>query len=577
VQAAVVLAAARFAPARAVVPALGLFTGPLGGVLAAIAVCVTLARCGVRAPRLRPPALALFLLPALVASAVALHYAHAVEPSGDEIDYLMMTQSIWREGDLDLRDNFGRGDYLEYLGGYDYMPGGTRRADGRSYPTHSPGLPFIVAPVYALGGRGACLVFLALVAAGLGVATRALARHAGADEDAALVAWAAIVGPPVFFYTAFLYAEVVATFCLATALWLLLTKRGAGAAALAALLLSALPWLHVRLTLLAATMGLFALVTLRGRARLAFAAVASAMAAAFLGYHYWVFGSISPLARYGGAMPTPMVGRTPGRTLVGLFVDGSYGLLPYAPVFLLGFAGLGRLLAARRAVALALSAAFAAALLPVLGWRNWWGASPPARFTIPLLPTLAVALALRVAYAPGRGLARWRLPLLAAGFGLALFMFHEPREMHMVNGRNAPPAVFDVLAGEVSLSRYLPFFSSRAGSIVPPWNPPPTEAWVAGLWVAALAVLLALDRAARRRDSVDRWFSGLALPLLLFLALSLAVDHGVRPSGPPRYAPAPASPETGNVPAGQRFTMRSRPPMYGRSASGTTTVPSACW
>ena len=154
-QAALVLAAAHAAPARGVVPALGLFTGPLGGVLAAMAVLATLGRCGVGAPRLRVPSAALFLLPALVASGIAIHYAAAVEPSGDEIDYLMMTQSVWREGDLDLRDNFARGDFHEYLGGFDHMPGGTRRADGRSYPTHSPGLPFLVAPVYALGGRRA--------------------------------------------------------------------------------------------------------------------------------------------------------------------------------------------------------------------------------------------------------------------------------------------------------------------------------------------------------------------------------------------------------------------------------------
>ncbi len=547
-QAALVLAAAHAAPARGVVPALGLFTGPLGGVLAAVAVLATLGRCGVGAPRLRVPSAALFLLPALVASGIAIHYAAAVEPSGDEIDYLMMTQSVWREGDLDLRDNFARGDFHEYLGGFDHMPGGTRRADGRSYPTHSPGLPFLVAPVYALGGRRGCLVLLALVAAGLGLAIRALAQHAGADEDAALVAWAAVVGPPVLFYTAFLYTEVVAAFCLATALWLVLARPGVLTGALAGLLLAALPWLHVRMTLLAATAGLLAVVTLRGRARAAFALVAAAMAAAYLGYHQWVFGSVSPLARYGGNVPTPIAGRTPARTLVGLFVDGSYGLLPYAPVFLLGLAGVRRLLAARRPVAVALGAAFVAALLPVLSWRNWWGASPPARFTILLLPTLGVALALRLTHAPGRGLARWRIALLAAGLGLALFMFHEPREMRMVNNRNAPPAVFDVLAGDVTLSRYLPFPSSRAGSTAPPWEPPASEAGMAALWVAAIALVLALDRAAVRSDRVDRWFAGLALPMAVFLALSLAVDYGVRPGGPPRVAPAAASPSAEPAP-----------------------------
>ena len=541
-QAALLLALARWPAARAALPALGLLTGPLGGVLALLAAGITLARGGARLPRLRPRPLVLFLVPLLVASAAAWHYTRAVQPSGDEIDYLMMAQSLWREHDLDLRDNFARGDFNEYLSGYDHMPGGARRADGRSIPTHSPGLSLLVAPVYALGGRLAGLWLLAVAASLLGLVTRALALRAGADEGAALAAWAAIVGPPVFFYTSFLYTEVVATLALATALWLLLGRPTPAGAAAAAACLSALPWLHVRMTLLAAATGLFALAVLRGRARLAFLAVAAAMAAAYLGYHHHVFGSVSPLARYGGNVPAPMARRTPLRTLVGLFVDGSYGLLPYAPVYLLGLAGARRLAAAPRRAAAGLGVAFVAVLLPVLAWRNWWGASPPARFTIPLLPILAVALALRVAHAPDRGLARWRGALLALGTALALFTFHDPGEMRMVNNRNAPPAVFDALAGDVPLSRYLPFPSSRAGSVAPPWEPPATEAAVMGLWVAALGALLALDAAAVRGERVNRWFGGLALPLLLSLAVATGVDRWARPGGAPRFVPRPDAP-----------------------------------
>jgi hypothetical protein len=228
-----------------------------------------------------------------------------------------------------------------------------------------------------------------------------------------------------------------------------------------------------------------------------------------------------------------MARSTPVRTLFGLFLDGAYGLLPYAPVFLLALAGLPLLFGRGRRDRWALALAGLGVLLPVLGWRNWWGFSPPARFTIPLVPVLALALGARLSAAPGRGLARWRWGLVAAGFGLVFVMFTQPRDMRMVNGRDGPPQVFEVLGGEVSLGRYLPYVSSRAGSTGPPWEPPATEGPVTAVWAAALAALLLLDRLARSRDRVDALFRGLALPLLLFLAVSVAVDRWARPGGAP--------------------------------------------
>jgi hypothetical protein len=541
-EAGAAVALAHLPGARAAVPGLGVLTGPLGVVLLLVGAALTVGRAVPRPLRPPvPPAWALFALAALVSSAIGLRYARSVEPSGDEIDYLLMAQSVWREGDLDLRDNFERGDHLEYLGGFDRMPGGTRRADGRSYPTHSAGLSVLLAPAYALGGRTGCVVLLALLAAGLGLLTRDLARRSGADEGAALLAWAAAVGPPVLFYTGFLYTEVVVAFCLALALRLLLAPTGTASGLGAALALSALPWLHVRMTLAAVLLGAFAVLRLRGRARVAFVLAAGAMAAVYAAYQYSVFGTLAPFARYAGQVPIPMARRTPLRTLVGLFVDGAYGLLPYAPVFLLALAGLPLVLRRGRRDRWALALAGLGVILPVLAWRNWWGFSPPARFTIPLVPVLAVAAAARLSAAPGRGLARWGWWLVAGGLALAIFMFAEPRAMRMVNGRDGPPGALEALHGEVSLARYLPYLSSRAGSVAPPWEPPASEAWVSGVWLAALGVLLLLDRAACSRDRMDRWFRGLVLPIVLFLAVSVVVDRWARPEGAPGARPPAAS------------------------------------
>jgi len=240
VSALAVVALARVGVLRDLVPGLGLFTGPLALVLLALGGVVCFFR-GRAVPTPRLPAWLLVALPLLVLSAVGVRYVTSVEASGDEIDYLLMAQSIWKEGDLDLRDNFRRGDFREYVPGVRRMPGGTRRADGRSYPTHSPGLSLLLAPAYALGRRPGCVVLLSALAALLGLLVHRLARGAGADEGAALLAWAAAVGPPVFFYTHFLYTEVVCAVLIALALWLLLGSPSPRGAAVAALALGGLP------------------------------------------------------------------------------------------------------------------------------------------------------------------------------------------------------------------------------------------------------------------------------------------------------------------------------------------------
>lgn len=128
--------------------------------------------------------------------------------------------------------------------------------------------------------------------------------------------------------------------------------------------------------------------------------------------------------------------------------------------------------------------------------------------------------------------------------------------MRMVNMRSGTARTFDSVAGTVSLSRYLPFLSARTGSTAPPWEPPATEAPVAGVWLAAIAVLLLLDGLAWTRERVDRCFRSLLLPLGLLLAVSLAVDHWARP--PDRSSSrAPGSSVSGGT-SGSSASSRAR-------------------
>ena len=142
--------------AVALVPALGVLRGPLGGVLLGLALAGS-----VRFPEIRPPGPVVLFVAALgLYLAVGLHYATHLQASGDEPYYLLMAQSLWRDHDLDLQNNFAQEDWREYTPGPVSTHYGAPRRDGRPYPGHSPGLPALLAPVYALGGRPACVILM---------------------------------------------------------------------------------------------------------------------------------------------------------------------------------------------------------------------------------------------------------------------------------------------------------------------------------------------------------------------------------------------------------------------------------
>jgi hypothetical protein len=508
---------ARWDAAVTAVPALGLLRGPLATVflVAALASVLPVRRLTRLERRLaRLPSGILFAGAFVLFAAAGLYYSAHLHPSGDEPHYLLMAQSLAREADLDLRDNFARGDFREYVPDLAAPHYGAPRADGRPFPAHSPGLPLLLAPLYAVGGRRACVVLMALLAAACAAQVRALARQLGAGESAATFAFTVACGPPLFFYAFHVYTEVPSALAVALALRLLSgAAPGLAPALVAALCASALPWLHVKMIPAAAALGLVAAWRLRGRPRAAFLLVAGVAALGFVAYYETIFGRATPLGLYGGGVPRG-VEPAPLRAAAGLLLDRSFGLLPYAPVFLLALAGVPALVgrisrppaSRERAAALAHVLVIVAMLAPVLAWRMWWGGMcPPARFLVPLVPSLASLVALRLGRegedaACERGLARARFVLAALGAALAAIMIARPADLLLLNRRDRPTRVWAALAGhtpagDVSLGDYLP-------SLV---LPSAGDAGLAAFWLAGLAWVLVLDwRAGVSRCGVGR-------------------------------------------------------------------------
>ena len=155
--------------------------------MAAAALAVAIARGAsastAPAPRIRggPLFAAAFVFYALLGTRIP----GPAGPQGDEPHYLVMAQSLWSDGDLDLRDEFARREYAPFFAGTLQPHTSPRSPAGRIYSVHTPGLAALLLPAYALGGYTGARLFMSALAALTAVLVYRLVRDASVDPAAA--------------------------------------------------------------------------------------------------------------------------------------------------------------------------------------------------------------------------------------------------------------------------------------------------------------------------------------------------------------------------------------------------------
>lgn len=420
--------------------------------------------------------------------------------TGDEPFYLMTTQSLLQDGDLDLRQQYDRFAYRAY---FDHPEPLWRQSrplpDGRLLSPHGVGLSVYLLPGFALGGlAGAQVQLLTTAALCLALTYVLVARESGRD----VLAWGATLAvglsATMFVYATEVYPEVPAALCLVAAL-LVLRDRALGTSRVLAVvaLVSALAWLGTKYVPLGAVLALYALWRAddRGRALLLGASMLSG--ALYLVWHLWQYGALTPysvnLIYYGE--PTLQVAGAHlgfldrGYRAIALFVDAQFGVGRWAPVLLPAAAAvpllarrgsLGRLVVALVLVQLAM------ATFVAITMRGWWF---PGRTLVTVLPLLTWPLVECCAVAGRRG-------VVAAG-ALALPGTLVTAQLAVVASTGAVRIAVDPFALDTAAFRALaPLFPDYEA-----WTPHTIVAHVA--WTALLvagAVLLAhLD--ARRAST----------------------------------------------------------------------------
>jgi hypothetical protein len=419
---------------------------------------------------------AVWLVTALVSYTAAARLTEStLFPGGDEPHYLVIAQSLWRDHDLKIENNHTRGDYYEYFKQEITPHYLTRGADNEIYSVHPIGLPVLIAPVLGLGGYRAVvwlLIAMGATAAAIGWRWAVAALNA---PGAATFAWAAIVGSTPFLFNTFtVYPEIAAALAVMIALALARqidrTDIGVWRLICIGLVCGVLPWLSTKYAPMSAVLIAVAIARVltgakgssRAAAAIALPYVGSLIAWIAFFYSYW--GSPWPSAPYGQLVQT-----SPWNLILGapgLLFDQEYGLLAYAPVYVLGTTGLWAMWRSGgelRRQAVEITLIFVALLLSVGAFGIWWGGSAaPARPLASglLLFSLPIAAAFRAAPAGSAQRAGHHL-LLWIGVGIALTLALAQQGLLINNGRDGSASLLEWWSERWDLWRLAPSFVLR--------------------------------------------------------------------------------------------------------------------
>ncbi|MEK7277170.1 MAG: hypothetical protein AAB427_07460, partial [Chloroflexota bacterium] len=130
--------------------------------------------------------------------------------TGDEPHYLLAAHSIVHDGDFDLKNNYLDGDHREFYSSGFLDPHIKEQPDGTWLLSHDIGLPVILAPAYAWGGRLGVMQFFAFAGALLAAQMFLLGWEVSGRWWAGALGWACLAfSAPVALYVFQIYPEMI--------------------------------------------------------------------------------------------------------------------------------------------------------------------------------------------------------------------------------------------------------------------------------------------------------------------------------------------------------------------------------
>jgi hypothetical protein len=381
------------------------------------------------------------------------HGTHA--GTGDEPHYLAIAHSIAFDGDLDVANNYGANEPL--VGGGVLQPEAHVRPgiDGVARPVHDIGMPVVFAPFVRLAVplthaltrivpestmRRArlnpsvlyrhllSLAMIALAAILAGLLFDALVTL-GANAGAALgTAALLMLSPPLLIFSVLFFTELLsALLCFAIFYSICLRdSRGVARWWWLGCVTGFLFLLHAKnvgLIIPLTALGLHRRLRdpLRRREAVAFVAGAALLVSVRVAVNYAFWGALlsSPHARL-GEWPgwARLIGEMTTR-LVRLLVDQEFGILTYAPVYVLAIWGVISLVRVKRDLAfsifLVVGVYVGFVICPLTNAHGWTGGwNPAARFLTPITPLVGLCVFAGLRTAP------WAVAVIVVALQLAV-------------------------------------------------------------------------------------------------------------------------------------------------------------
>lgn len=405
--------------------------------------------------------LATFLIYGLLVPVANTHWA-----DGDELHYLIEAHSLAYDRDLNLYNNVKNRDYWSYRPtNMDWML--KNALSDKLYQIGEKGLSLLLIPGYILAKRLGVSLEISLLAALLAANIYLLTLEITNSLKASFYVWLFLAfTSPLLIFSSQAYPEIPGGLLVIYALRKIRSapewKRGS--ALIAGTCLGFLPWLNTRFILSSAILFLFALRIFIKNKKMFIAFILPIILLGFglMGYNYRFFGSLMPGAGYlqNGTFNRESLNLNVLAGGLGLLFDRGFGLIPYAPVYLLALAGLPLALREKKKDLIVILATFSSLYL-FLSATNWWyaGWSPPSRYLASIVPLLSPFIGFYILRC-WKSLFRWIAYVLAAFSFMISFIFTVMPSLRYSSYGAANSALLDFIKSitRVNLTYLVPSF-----------------------------------------------------------------------------------------------------------------------